>query len=187
MKNLIIATLLISLTLILISAKNLTAQKKILEINHEKEPDKILGNPVQSVVDINNITSWVKNDGYHDWIVGGSWNGAYPNGLFIGSVYSEGIVWGGLVNDGNSPVVRVNGNTYGTGCSPYTRLYRIRPDFLTGNLYPDASNFFNIPIGQVTTNQVIQLMQQYQTDWDEWPAEEGAPFKDVDVLRKHYL
>ena len=180
MKNLHIIPLLISLTLALFTTNNLTAQKKYLESNHKNEPDKILDNPVQSVMDINNITSWVGNDGFHNWIVGGSWNGAYPNGLFIGSVFSEGIVWGGLVSDVNEPVVRVNGNTWGSGCSPYTRLYRIRPDFLTGNLDQDASNFFNIPIGQVTQNQIDELRQQYQTDWNEWPANEGAPFKDVD-------
>ena len=25
-----------------------------------------------------------------------------------------------------------------------------------------------------------QIRQQYQKDWNEWPATDGAPFKDVD-------
>ena len=159
------------------------AQGKILPLKSKAEArsNKILTNPTESVMDINNITCWTGEDGYHDWIVGGSWNGAYPNGIFIGSIFSEGIVWGGLVNDGTAPMVRVNGNTYGSGCSPVTRLYRVRPDYLTGNLTNDASNFFNEPVGEVTSSQIQELRDQYQTDWNEWPADEGAPFKDVDL------
>jgi hypothetical protein len=135
-------------------------------------------NPTQSLMDINNITSWVKNDGFHDWLVGNLWNGAFPNGNFIGSIFSEGIVWGGLVNDGGIQLVRVNGNTYLTGCSLSTRLFRVRTDYLTSDLISDASNFFNVPVGQVTQNMIDELRQQYETDWNEWPAEEGAPFTD---------
>jgi hypothetical protein len=159
------------------------AQGKILpqKSKVEARSNKILTNPTESVMDINNITCWTGEDGYHDWIVGGTWNGAYPNGNFIGSIFSEGIVWGGLVNDGTSPLVRVNGNTYGSGCLPVTRLYRVRPDYLAGNLTNDASNFFNEPVGEVTSSQIQELRDQYQADWNEWPADEGAPFKDVDL------
>jgi hypothetical protein len=137
-------------------------------------------NPTQSIIDINNITSWVGNDGYHDWLVGGSWNGAYPNGVTAGAIFSEGIVWGGKVNDGNSPIVRVNGNTYGSGCKAITRLFRVRPDYATGNLTQDAADFLNIAVGAVTESDIADLRAQYATDWNEWPADEGAIYKDVD-------
>jgi len=132
-------------------------------------------------MDINRITSWVTKTGFHDWIVHNWWNGAYPNGYSVGTIFSEGIVWGGLVHDGNSQIVRVNGNTYGgTGCRPITRLYRVRKDYWTADLTSDASSFFNVPVDQVTENQINELRLQYRTDWIEWPASEGAPFDDVD-------
>ena len=84
--------------------------------------------PEQSLIDVSNITSWVASEGYHDWVVNSDWNGAYPNGLPVGVIFSEGICWGGLVYDGQSQKVRVNGNDYGSGCSPITRLYRERSD-----------------------------------------------------------
>ncbi len=53
------------------------------------------------VKDINNITSWVDERGFHHWVIGGgSWNGAFPNGSNLGVIFSEGIIWGGKVNDG---------------------------------------------------------------------------------------
>ena len=68
-------------------------QKYFPPINkHHLQPAKVLSNPAQSVMDINNITGWIGNDGYHDWLVGASWNGAYPNGVFVGSIFTEGII-----------------------------------------------------------------------------------------------
>ena len=158
-----------------------SAQNKINNNHYKIESSyRLLSNPSQSIVDINNITSWIRNDGFHDWIVANSWNGSFPNETFVGSVFSEGMVWGGKVNDGTNPILRVNGNTYSTGCGPITRLYRVRPDYLAGDLTQDASNFFNIPIGQITQNQIDELRQQYLADWYEWPADEGAPYNDVD-------
>ena len=159
-----------------LSAQNIT---KSVNKNINYRIDKLPINPPQSVMDVNNITSWISSTGYHDWLVGGSWNGAYPNTTFIGSIFTEGIVWGGLINDGISPLVRVSGNTYGTGCTANARLFRVRPDYLTADLTSDASNYFNVPIGQVTQNQIDELRQQYQSDWNEWPTQNGAPFKDV--------
>jgi len=52
-------------------------------------------NPKQSLINVSNITSWVGDDGYHDWLVNGDWNGTYPNGLPVGVIFSEGICWGG--------------------------------------------------------------------------------------------
>ena len=149
-------------------------------IKHYLQPGNVLPNPAQSVMDINNITGWIGNDGYHDWLVGASWNGAYPNGVFVGSIFTEGIIWGGKVYDGFSPLIRVNGNTYGTGCTPIIRLFRVRPDFMTADLITDASNFFNEPVSYVTPTQIQELRDQYQADWNEWPAGEGAPFEDID-------
>ncbi len=141
---------------------------------------KTAADPAQSVISINNITTWVGNNGFHDWVVASSWNGAFPNGSNVGAIFAEGIVWGGKVNDGASPVVRVNGNTYGSGCAAITRLYRVRPDYKNGDLAKDAANFFAKSLGSVTEADIQQLRDQYEKDWNEWPASEGALYKDVD-------
>ena len=139
--------------------------------------------PSQSVVDINNITSWVANTGFHDWVVASSWNGAFPNGTNAGAIFAEGLVWGGQVSDGTSPTIRVNGNTYSSGCSPITRLFRVRPDYKTGNLSQDAADFFNKSLGSVTDADIQQLRDQYAKDWQEWPADKGAPWY-IDSVRQ---
>ncbi|NOX19555.1 MAG: T9SS type A sorting domain-containing protein [Chlorobi bacterium] len=138
-------------------------------------------NPKSSVISVNNITCWVGDDGFHDWVVGGgSWNGAYPNGAGAGAIFSEGIVWGGKVSDGQTPEVRVNGNTYGTGCKAITRIFRVRPDYKRGNLTSDAAAFFKKSIDKVTDAEVQQIRDQYEKDWYEWPVQEGALYDDVD-------
>lgn len=140
---------------------------------------KTTDNPKQSLININNATMWVTDEGFHDWVVASSWNGAFPNGTTVGAIFAEGIVWGGQVSDGSSPVIRVDGNTYGTGTAPIIRLHRVRPDYLTGNLASDAATFNNIPVGAVTEADIQALRDQYAADWNDWPANEGAPFKDV--------
>ncbi len=160
---------------------NLFANYKGNEKDKGKKPvlQKTTVNPSQSLININNATMWVAEDGFHDWVVASGWNGAFPTGTTVGAIFAEGIVWGGLVNDGSTPTVRVNGNTYGTGCAPITRLYRVRPDYLTGDLASDAATFNQIAIGDVTDANIQVLRDQYEIDWNEWPVNEGAPFKDV--------
>jgi hypothetical protein len=161
--------------------KNSFANYEGNEKDKGKKPvlQKTLVNPRQSLININNATMWVAEDGFHDWVVASGWNGAFPTGTTVGAIFAEGIVWGGLVNDGSTPTVRVNGNTYGTGCEPITRLYRVRPDYLTGDLTSDAASFNQIAVGDVTDANIQALRDQYAIDWNEWPVNEGAPFKDV--------
>ncbi len=137
-------------------------------------------NPRQSVINVSNITSWVSEEGFHDWVVSKMWNGAYPIGSLNGVIFSEGICWGGLVYDGHSPVVRVNGNIYRTGCSPITRLFRVRYDYFTADLTDDAASFFNKNKNDVTDEDIKAIKDQYEKDWNEWPADKGAPYFDED-------
>jgi len=181
MKKINFISFLIILSIFFVVSNNLFANYKGDGKDKGKKPalQKTVENPFQSLLNINNATMWVTEEGFHDWVVASGWNGAFPNGTTVGAIFAEGIVWGGLVNDGSSPVVRVNGNTYGTGCAPITRVYRVRPDYLTGDLTSDAASFNNIGIGDVTDADINTLKEQYAKDWNEWPANEGAPFKDV--------
>ena len=181
MKKFIYLNFIIVLILFFALPNNLFANYKESGKEDGKKPSlqKTTLNPAQSLLNINNATMWVTEEGFHDWVVASGWNGAFPNGTTVGAIYAEGIVWGGKVSDGASPIVRVNGNTYGTGCAPITRLYRVRPDYLTGNLASDAASFNNIAAGAVTEADIQALRDQYAIDWNEWPANEGAPYKDV--------
>ena len=136
--------------------------------------------PKQSLINVGNITSWVSDEGFHKWIIAGSWNGAFPKDLSVGVIFSEGILWGGLVNDGQSKEVRVSGNHYVTGCAPNTRLYRVRTDYYTADLTEDAASFFNKDQSEITEDEIQQVKDQYQKDWKEWPGNNGAPYYDVD-------
>jgi len=139
-------------------------------------------NPSQSLMNINGATCWVTEEGFHDWVVASGWNGAFPIGTTVGAIFAEGIVWGGKVNDGSTPLVRVNGNTYGTGCAPVTRLYRVRPDLNNdeADFSLDAATFNNVSVSDVTDAQIQAIKDQYLVDWNEWPVAEGAPYDDVD-------
>lgn len=143
-------------------------------------------NPKQSLINVSKITSWVTEEGFHNWIISdNSFNGSYPNGLPIGVIFSEGICWGGLVYDGQNQKVRVNGNTFGTGCSPITRLFRVRTDYYKVDLINDAASFFNKNKNEVTEEEINQIYNQYEKDWNEWPADKGAPYYDIDKDGKY--
>ena len=145
-------------------------------------------NPTQSIMDINNITSWIRNDGYHPWIIEQSkvdrFNGTFPKDKG-GLIFSSGILWGGLVKDGSEPVVRVSGSTYNSGNKAITRIFRVRPDYKAASLLDDASNYFMIESGQVTDTMIARLRYQYGKDWDEWPVDKGAPFYDANKDGKY--
>ncbi len=159
------------------SAKEKNKQGGIKKIHNTAQ------NPEQSLMNINNITSWIRANGYHGWFLDNSYNGAYPKGTTAGVIFAEGIVWGGIVHDGQNPLIRVNGNTFASGCASIfdqPRVFRTRPDFQSGNLADDAASFFNKTLGSVTENDIDSIKEQYKRDWLEWPAEQGAPYFDAD-------
>jgi Secretion system C-terminal sorting domain len=135
------------------------------------------------IMDVSNITSWVMSDGFHPAIVGiggvagSAWNGNFPKGT-AGGVYQEGVVWGGKVFDGNDKLVRVGGASYFNGNYALTRLYRVRPFYDEKYLKDDAANTFLVPDSGVTDSMINMVYLQYKTDWNEWPADKGAPFYD---------
>ncbi len=162
-----------------ISSFTIAKGKKDNGKNNKPRMSKTTLNPSSSIMDINNATMWVTDAGFHDWVVASSWNGAFPKGTAAGAIFAEGLLWGGQVQDGQSPLIRVNGNDYGSGTVNLIRLFRVRPDYETADLTDDAANFNSEGLGQVTSAQIDELRGQYKTDWNEWPAKEGAPYKDV--------
>ncbi len=152
-----------------------------------------------TLIDINNLASWVQPDALFPANVNQNFNGSFPRGANAGFVYQEGIVYGGLVKDGSTPAVRVGGTTYPTGMQAgriltgpdgsvigaqdpgdtgVDRVWRVRPDYKTADLTPDAAAYFQQDSTAVTQAQIDEVRAMYQSDWNEWPADEGAPYVD---------
>jgi len=155
-----------------------------------------------AMMNANNITSWVRGNGIFPFLVQQAWSGEYPKQSSVGFIYSEGIVFGGLVQDGlSSDPLRITGNTYFNGTSPgkiltdasgrttgaesvipaSVRCYGVRGDMPPGltpdkwpNLVSDAATFFMV--NTPTTAQIQTIADNYFNDWKEWPASSGAPW-----------
>ena len=111
---------------------------------------------------------------------------------------------GALLTDGTgggTPKIRVNGSMYNTGLkagkvlrdangrvlsSDYSedyrdqQVWRVRKNWNTADLTNDIAIIKNIEPSEVTPAMVTAGADQYKADWTNWPADEGAPFDDVD-------
>ena len=143
---------------------------------------RVLGTPIKTYFDVNNISTVFWNNGYSDIDVQDANSGfVFPKGSRKTAVFKSGFIWGGIVNG----QIRVGGSTYRTGLQggrilspgvaedpdlPKNRIYRVRTDYATADLSSEAAD------EGVAQDQV---RAQYATDWSEWPAAEGAPYDDV--------
>jgi len=127
-------------------------------------------NKSKEVIAVNRISMFFGNDGLssHDNYSDGS-------GLFwpddsLSAVYTDGLVWGGIVNG----EIRVNGSTYRTGLKPGVILSSGKagdPSDITFNIWKLQKDFKNI---DDKNNRNI-----YEYNYQNWPAELGAPYDDV--------
>jgi len=149
----------------------------------------------KGLIDINNMSMWFKRDGY-------SAGNPYTDGSGVTYprstdqvIYRDGLVWGGKVFDGKDQILRVGGSTYAQGCVPgrivskgvpadrndaAVRVYRIRKDYRTADLRLETSEYLDKGLGDVTDAEIAALRAQYEKDWNEWPAQWGAPYYDKD-------
>jgi len=177
--------------LVLLIHSHLTASDK------KRIPDNnssILGTPAATLLNINQISFWARNDG---------WSARDPqtgnSGLIfprqrVAAIFQDGILWGGKVMDGRNPILRVGGQTYSIGTvggriiergiaanpnDTTVRIYRIRADFRTADLRQDAAELYRVSLSEVTSAMVGSVRSQYEKDWNEWPWQQGAPFYDT--------
>lgn len=143
---------------------------------------KVAGSPSRTHFNINNISTWIYNNGNSDIKPDGNSGLIFPKGSNLGAVFQSGLVWGGSV-DGE---LRVGGSTYSQGLLPgavvngvaeettetHVRIYRVRPDWETGSMVSEIND------GEGTETEI---REQYGKDWTEWPASFGAPYEDVDL------
>jgi len=151
----------------------------------------------QSAVNINNVVYWMTKEAAGT--TSGSPNGTqadYPKGTG-GLIYEDGMLWGVKATDADTTQrVRVGGSTYNKGMKGGPVVYdgsgnllgasdpadahvwRVRTDFETADLSEDAAIFFNT--SSATEAEIQEVYDNYVYDWDNWPADLGAPFEDVD-------
>jgi hypothetical protein len=195
--------------LILLLPCSVSQQKPASEIHAHSKASGAL-TPV--LMNANNLTSWVGSDGSYPVLVSGKFNGEFPKGSGVGTVYQEGIVFGGKVHDGlYADSIRVTGNTYTIGMQPGSiltdgsgntvgsdnpndagvRAFAVRPDMRASmqhdtNSWPDltmdAATYYQKGKDSVTSLDIQQIAAQYFKDWTEWPAKKGAPWF-VDSVR----
>ncbi len=152
----------------------------------------------RSIVNIGNWTYWLKYDGESAHTPDGQSGGIYPRGK-AGMIYKDGLMWGAYLYDavadtmiGDQPL-RVGGGTYGIGTKPGAwgmdpnderlGVYRIRADYQTltyAQVRQDAAEQLEITVDQVTDADCQAIIDQYASDWENWPVDLGAPFYDVD-------
>ena len=159
-------------------------------LNHP-EPSEILGKPMSAILNINNISMWASSNGLMEQNPDLQTAGVvFPKGKTT-VINAGGIIWGGRVMDGRSPVVRVGGSTYKSGMlagrivapgisenpeNADVRIFRIRRDWATADLATDASESYNIPLFEIRQSDIDRLRAQYRKDWIEWPWQKGAPY-----------
>ena len=147
---------------------------------------KINGEPSYTKFNINRISTWFKNDGESDINQNGNSGFIYPKGSWRAAVFQSGFLWGGKVEG----KVRVGGSVYRQGTvpgkviknsegnweavnrnDPDVRIYRVRPDYANANLKDEVND------GDGKDQNEVR--ERYRKDWMEWPADQGAPFNDI--------
>jgi len=138
--------------------------------NKSARLNKSLGEPVYTKININNISTWIKNDGETDINQNGNSGFVFPKGSNKTAVFQSGFLWGGRV-DGQ---FRVGGSTYRQGTvpgrilpngqpanpqDPDVRIYRVRRDYKDGDLSAELAD------GDGPTIEAIRA--QYEKDWNE--------------------
>ncbi|MCW8806255.1 MAG: hypothetical protein OQK56_07330, partial [Ignavibacteriaceae bacterium] len=150
-----------------------------------------LGSPIRAYLNLNNISTLFKNDGVSDINVAQAASGfVFPKGTGKTAVYQSGFLWGANLNRTGEDDPHVGGSVYRSGLQegkiisqgvaedpflPHVRIYRVRPDVYPGGPPVDLSVE---AIDEGKTEQEIRA--QYELDWTEWRAQDGAPFDDVD-------
>lgn len=148
--------------------------------------------PAYSLINIGNFGYWQKYDATSAHTPAGNSGGIYPRGT-AANVYLDGVLVGGYTG-GN--LLHVSGTIYTNGLvSGYVddagnlqqggdvRLYRIRKGWETltaDQVRLDAAEMYETSVSGVTDAQIQAVLDQYETDWNNWPTHLGAPFYDLD-------
>ena len=167
----------------------------ISQFLYSENKSQLESNPNWTVLNINEFEYWVKKDGSIPALSHGA--GLFPHGINV--IYVDGLVWCAKTQDGTDPELRAGGSAYISGLKAGKVLFdvsgsvigsenqndqhiwRVREDYKTADLISDAASFFQKPVGSVNSNDIKTIYDQYENDWQNWPAGKGAPFEDIYV------
>ncbi len=167
----------------------------------------ILTDDVYRAICINNVFNYYSNngDGSFSPYTGGS-GFEFPKGSSSTAIFQDGIVWAGyhsgsLKAGGSSSRhglqagrILVAGTPSippiaASSSDPHNRLYGVRRDV---NPHVDRTIAYDILRDEFEMRKrfeysassgarlsVAAIYDEYLADWNEWPADEGAPFEDV--------
>lgn len=136
---------------------------------------------VYSKFNINRISSFIYNDGIADIQPNGNSGFEFPKGSKLYANYCGGLIWGGKING----KITAGGSSYRSGLKPgkilpsgkaddpesaNARVFRVRRDYKTADLNMEAED---------ENKKASAVYEQYEKDWKQWPAADGAPFEDV--------
>ncbi|MBK7379421.1 MAG: T9SS type A sorting domain-containing protein [Ignavibacteriales bacterium] len=160
---------LLTALILLLSLTFIQAQNKSTSSN---STNKITTNDDYNYIAINQMKMWIGNNGSgsHDPNTDGSgllWPGGEDAALNL--VYADGLLWGGYVGDS----LFVNGNMYRYGLQAGKILdngLADDPSLSKYRIYKIRKDWEDLPFGETR--------DQYQKDYLEWPADDGAPFYD---------
>jgi len=146
----------------------------------------------RTMSNISNWGYWMYSSGKSAQKPNGNSGGVYPRGT-AGAIYQDGLVWGGKFA-GAADDIRLGGCTYsvgtvggwinadGTAASPSderVKIWRIRPDWETltyDQVKTDAMELNELGSAADVTDAMCQaVIDQYEEDWKNWPADLGAP------------
>ncbi|OGU69412.1 MAG: hypothetical protein A2499_05785 [Stygiobacter sp. RIFOXYC12_FULL_38_8] len=123
-------------------------------------------------VNINNVSTFVWNDGRMDISPKGNAGFEYWKGTKRFSVFASGVYWGGYIDN----ELRIGGTKYRTSLKPGnefgdTIIYKVRPDYKTASLSGEIND---------EGKSEEEIRARYEKDYNDWPVKLGAPFFDVD-------
>jgi len=144
-----------------------------------------------SHLNLNNISSVFRNNGISDINISRDAAGfKFPKETGKTAVYQSGFLWGAFLNRPNEMDPHLGGSVYRTGLQggkilspgvaenpnlPHVRIYRVRPDVYPGGPWVDLSwESFDAGFPEDI------MRAQYESDWVEWRAVDGAPYDDID-------
>jgi hypothetical protein len=181
---------LLLLSVVLIAGSTFAEEKGGNSDNKSNTLYKPMADPIRAWMNINFISTIIKNDGISDINVGQDASGLiYPIGSGRTAVYTSGFLWAANVNDPNEEDPHVGGTVYRTGLQagwidasgnvitddPRVRIFRVRPDVYPGGPSEDLG-----VEAQDEVKSEADVRAQYELDWTEWPGDLGAPYFDGD-------
>ena len=101
--------------------------------------------------------------------------GGTPRVRVNGSMYNTGLKAGKVLRDANGRVLNTN---YSENYREQ-QIWRVRKNWNTADLRGDIAILKDADPTTLTDAQIAAGKSQYEHDWKDWPADEGAPYDDV--------